>query len=555
MIPTRIVTALILIVSCLPLVAIGQNNTDPALASQLAKARQLMQERRTDDAIVEYKRADEMSQGKSFDAVLGLAQAYRGTEAYLQAEATALRAVEVAPNKVLRFQAYWTAATSSMTQGEKTPEKFKDAEREIRAALEINPAVSRWYARYYLARLLLRQSRDEEAVAELKTFVSQAAEDRSINAKIIDTAQQLIDHPNRGHASIWGNLTVESTTSGRATPATVPTATQSINVGAIQYPALRDKLLKADALLSAQKYEDAMKEFKAANKISKENSYEAWTGLALAYEGLDAHKNAAEAALHAVQLATSDKLRAAGHMLAGVAFVKLGADKADRYKDGEREFRTALQLDPGAEFIHYNLGMALLKQSRDSEGISELQTYIAQHPNSARVNEAQQNIADPRRARETFIPDFSITTLDGQYISSSDLVGKVVVLDFWASWCGPCRSALGDLRSFAKHFAGKPVVVLSVSADRDKDTWRTFVQKNTMTWPQYYDEYGKIARLFGVHAFPSYFVIDGEGIVRRKVIGAGNFELGAVEDEVKKGLKKIDAAKKNAPAAKATPGS
>ena len=72
-------------------------------------------------------------------------------------------------------------------------------------------------------------------------------------------------------------------------------------------------------------------------------------------------------------------------------------------------------------------------------------------------------ISEPGLARALMAPPFAVTTLDGKRISLNYLQGKVVLIDFWATWCGPCREALPHVREIAKKFDGNPLVVLSVS--------------------------------------------------------------------------------------------
>lgn len=113
-------------------------------------------------------------------------------------------------------------------------------------------------------------------------------------------------------------------------------------------------------------------------------------------------------------------------------------------------------------------------------------------------------IARPELARARMAPPFTVTTTDGQQISMDDLQGKVVLLDFWATWCAPCREALPHMRDVARKFQGQPLVVLSVSLDSDEQKWKDFVAKNEMTWPQYRDGgfTGAASKMFGVTAIP-----------------------------------------------------
>jgi thiol-disulfide isomerase/thioredoxin len=84
-------------------------------------------------------------------------------------------------------------------------------------------------------------------------------------------------------------------------------------------------------------------------------------------------------------------------------------------------------------------------------------------------------------------PAFVLTTLSGEQFSLDKLEGKVILVDFWATWCGPCREALPHMQTIAKKFAGQPLVILSISLDNDQTRWQSFVAKNNMTWQQYRD--------------------------------------------------------------------
>jgi len=95
-----------------------------------------------------------------------------------------------------------------------------------------------------------------------------------------------------------------------------------------------------------------------------------------------------------------------------------------------------------------------------------------------------------------------------------------VLLDFWGTWCPPCVASVPDLRNLYKRYANEPsFVFISISSDGDEGVWQQFTEKNKMVWPQYRDQDRRILRAFGVRAFPSYILIDHEGIVRRMLTG------------------------------------
>lgn len=150
---------------------------------------------------------------------------------------------------------------------------------------------------------------------------------------------------------------------------------------------------------------------------------------------------------------------------------------------------------------------------------------------SAERQRAQRYVNRVELARARMAPPFSITTMDGKHLSLDDLAGKVVLIDFWATWCGPCKEALPHMKEVARKFSGQPLVVLSVSLDRDEKAWQEFVAKNEMTWPQYRDGgfNGGLATLFSVRAIPHTFSINADGVLQDEHIGDG-----AIEGKLKK---------------------
>jgi thiol-disulfide isomerase/thioredoxin len=97
--------------------------------------------------------------------------------------------------------------------------------------------------------------------------------------------------------------------------------------------------------------------------------------------------------------------------------------------------------------------------------------------------------------------------------------GKVILLDFWASWCGPCRNALPNLKRLQAVYGSADFVVIGISEDDDESAWQAFVSSHKMTWPQRLDSDGSIQSQFGVHALPTYVLIGRDGAVLQKFVG------------------------------------
>lgn len=111
-------------------------------------------------------------------------------------------------------------------------------------------------------------------------------------------------------------------------------------------------------------------------------------------------------------------------------------------------------------------------------------------------------------------PDFKQLSLNGKNVSLADYKGKYVLLEFWASWCGPCRAEIPNLINEYQQFKSKGFDILSVSLDEDKSKWKAAVAQHNMPWVQVSDLKGwknEVARLYGVNAVPANFLIDPKG--------------------------------------------
>ena len=108
-------------------------------------------------------------------------------------------------------------------------------------------------------------------------------------------------------------------------------------------------------------------------------------------------------------------------------------------------------------------------------------------------------------------PDFQLKTLSGDEVTLADYAGDVVVVNFWATWCPPCRAEMPGIQTVYNTYKDQGLTVLAVNAQEDEDTIQAFLTETGFTFPILPDPYGQAIREYGVRSFPATFVIDRAG--------------------------------------------
>lgn len=288
-------------------------------------------------------------------------------------------------------------------------------------------------------------------------------------------------------------------------------------------PAFKEQMGRGHQSLQEGKYKEALDAFKKANKLKHDACGECFFLIALTYFRLHDLDRAKESCDRAIATGDND-VRAFSHNLKGNLLLGQGSGDNGKWQQAEDEFAAAVQLDPKVATFHLNLAKALLRESKDDEAKKELQLCLDCASDNQQKSDARKLLVKPELGREDLAPVFELTTMQGQQLSLQGLAGRIVVMDFWATWCPPCRESVPELKDLTKRYPTEKLTLISVSADEDEKTWREFVAKRKMDWAQYRDADHKILDDFGIRSFPTYLVIDGDGVIKQRIIGMNPHE-------------------------------
>jgi len=303
---------------------------------------------------------------------------------------------------------------------------------------------------------------------------------------------------------------------------------------------------EAKDLINRGMIDFAIDHFRKANKIAAGQCKECLAQIYSLQMKTGSYKDAAATSVANASIAAIPREKSLAEVDQGRALFLQAGDKGkpELLTAADAAFKAAISDNPKSANARYQDGQVLAKQGKTDESKEQFKACLTcLDPRDASYSRAQRFAENPALSLAKMAPAFTVTALDGSRFSLDEMGGHVVLIDFWATWCGPCKAELPHMKKIAKEFAGQPLVIISVSWDSDETKWRDFINKNEMTWVQYRDADQSLSKAFGISAIPHYFTIDSDGVLTAEMLGEGS----DVEGKLKKLVAKAKAAATAAP--------
>lgn len=279
-------------------------------------------------------------------------------------------------------------------------------------------------------------------------------------------------------------------------------------------------------------YAEAAKHFNKANELRQEKCSECYVWLARMDMGTGSLQQALTLTEKAVATAATTTERASAQLYRGVVLGRQG-----KLPEAEVAFKAASTANPACVECRFNLGFVLLKESKDAEGVAVLKTVASEFAGTPRGHEIERLIANPGRIRKNYAPEFSAKLSTGEEINLDTLKGKVVLLDFWGTWCEPCRISLPLLKDLAAKVDPSKVAIISIDEYDAKAKWQQYIQANGMKWDQVFDGDLSLHNAFAVDGFPRYYILSKDGIILAEFKGWNQNGEATIADAINWALK------------------
>jgi peroxiredoxin len=224
----------------------------------------------------------------------------------------------------------------------------------------------------------------------------------------------------------------------------------------------------------------------------------------------------------------------AGEAKLNLAFLYSSIGSFDKAVPYLEEFiRNGDEADERVGYAHFYLAEAYKNVDRYDDAQKEYRTFVDKysHLNPKIVATATAALGDLPSMRQLSVGNepipFSVKDIEGKTLTLASYKGKVVLLDFWATWCMPCKQEMPNVLRIHDRFHKKGFEIIGISLDSDRVALDRYIKSNKMTWPQYFDGRGwqnGVAEIYKVRSIPATYLIDKQGKIRYRSLRGAELE-------------------------------